>query len=320
MFGVIAVDKPAGMTSRDVVNQVQRIAKPHKVGHTGTLDPIATGVLLLAVGRATRLVEFSHEQSKAYRGEFRLGFRSASLDTETDLEQLPEAQPPSRDRVLAELDRWIGDIEQVPPKYSAIRIAGQRAYDLARKGRDFAVPSRRVQISAIELLSYDYPLFELEICCGTGTYVRTLGSDIARKLDSDAVMTGLNRTRVGGLTLDDCVPLNALREPTDLANALHHPAHLISHLPNILLHLSEASQIRNGIPLELQRAETQLAAFDHAGQIVAILDRCDSSGESKPSARNLYRSRRVFQDDCVFHSASATSQLNPISTPQSPES
>lgn len=305
MFGVLAIDKPAGMTSRGVVNRIERLIKPVRVGHTGTLDPMATGVLLLAIGSATRLVEFSHLQSKSYEAEFWLGHTSESLDTEGPVSKIEGGAAVTREQLAAALPGWLGSIEQTPPKFSAVHVAGERAYDLARQGRDFELPSRRIEIHQLELLDFDGSRFTLRVDCGTGTYIRSLGSDIARQLGSDAVMSRLVRTRIGELELSDCARLDEVLDREGVAARLHPPNCLVASLPSIQLDAADAAQIRHGIPLQLASNESgPLAAVDSQGQLVAILQR---SGES-------YRSLRVFQK------ASETPQPSNSSTPHKPES
>lgn len=305
MFGVLAVDKPAGMTSRGVVNRIERLVKPLRVGHTGTLDPMATGVLLLAIGSATRLVEFSHLQSKSYEAEFWLGHISDSLDTEGPVQKIDGAPEVSPEQLAAALPCWVGSVEQTPPKFSAVHVAGQRAYDLARRGLDFELPSRTVEIHRIELLHFDGSRFTLRIDCGTGTYIRSLGSDIARQLGSDAVMTRLARTRIGELERAQCVGLDQLLDRESVAAHLHSPSILVASLPRIELDEAAAARIRNGIPLQLPLHQTgPIAAVDAQGELVAIVQR---SGES-------YRSLRVFQK------TNETPQPSNSSSPHNPES
>ncbi len=179
MFGVLAVDKPTGMTSRTVVNRIEKLVRPLRVGHTGTLDPLASGALLLAVGSATRLVEFSHLQSKSYLVDFLLGHCSPSLDAEQTLVSLPHAPRLTREQFERASRDFVGEIMQVPPKFSAVHVNGQRAYDLARQGKEFDVPPRRVSVHGLDIVAFDYPQVSLNVDCGTGTYIRTLGSDIA---------------------------------------------------------------------------------------------------------------------------------------------
>ncbi len=294
MFGVLPIDKPAVRTSRDVCNRIKRIVRPDKVGHTGTLDPMATGVLLLAIGSASRLVEFSLGHSKEYEADFLLGHRSETLDTEGEVIPLANANEPTREQLQAQAEQWIGRVQQIPPRFSAINVAGRRAYELARKGRDFELPAREINIYAIEIIAYDYPKLTLRIDCGSGTYIRSLGSDILRGVGSDAVMSGLVRTRVGPFTLDDCAQLEQIVTATDVAERLQPPQRLIANMPSLQLTSEQVVSIRHGIPLELVGvAADRLIAIDSQDRLIAVLERVEvlqSAGTTR------YRSLRVFQE------------------------
>ena len=314
MFGYLAIDKPAGMTSRDVVNRVHRVVKPVKCGHTGTLDPLATGVLLIALGPATRLVEFSHAASKSYRAEFLLGRRSDTLDVEGEVQELRDAMVVPKLDLLAEVQKWIGPVQQTPPKFSAINVQGKRAYDLAREGMSFELPSRNVVIHSIELVRYEYPLLELNVNCGTGTYIRSLGSDIARGVGSDAVMSQLVRTSIGKTQLDECVQLTDLKDAETVARHIRPPQDLLPGIPQIIADHQRCIQIRHGIPLSTADIATwcavgqplppQLAVLDEEQDLIAVLEHRGAD----------YRSLRVFQK------ASEMVQPKSISTPHIPES
>ena len=200
MFGILNINKPVGKTSRDVVTrvvQVIRLATGTKIkaGHAGTLDPIASGVLVVCLGKATKLIQYVQRPLKKYTGRFELDVTSPSADIETEVTTIEKPQRPQRDEIEGVLSRFIGNIQQTPPAYSAISINGRRAYELARKGVEFEIKSKQVSIQRITVLDYRYPELILEIECGSGTYIRSLGRDIARSLDSDAVMTGLVRKR-----------------------------------------------------------------------------------------------------------------------------
>ncbi len=307
MFGVLAVNKPPELTSRDVVTRVAKLVKPHRVGHTGTLDPLATGVLLLAVGHAARLVEFSHLLGKHYQADFWLGKSSDTLDADGDVVELDSTPRIEREQMLATLQNFRGEIQQTPPRFSAVHVDGKRAYDLARKGKAFDVPPRTVHIAELELLHFSSDRFRLRVACSTGTYIRSLGSDMARTLGSDAVMYQLTRTRIGDISLEQCVALESLRAGDDVQRHLLSPLCLLAALPRIELDEEQAKQIRNGIPLELDLDRTVTRpwlAVDAEQQVVAILT---------PSG-DRYRSLRVF------HSSSETSQPTSSSSPHSPES
>ena len=203
LFGIFNVNKPPGWTSRRAVNHIQRFVRPAKVGHAGTLDPLATGVLLICVGPATRLVEYCHRLPKCYRATFLLGRQSPTDDTEVESEYLPDAPKPTRAQIEAALFQFQGEIEQRPPLFSAVKIQGQRAYKIARKGKQVELPMRVVTIHTIDLITYTYPELVLDIKCGTGTYIRALGRDLAFSLNTAAVMSALERTAIGNFQIED---------------------------------------------------------------------------------------------------------------------
>ncbi|TWT95232.1 tRNA pseudouridine synthase B [Botrimarina colliarenosi] len=280
-FGLLNVNKPAGKTSRDVVNRVQWLlkqiasadgSKAAKVGHAGTLDPIATGVLVLCVGPATRLLEHVQRQPKRYRGAFLLGRTSPSDDTELPATELPDAPVPTLAQIEAALPAFVGDIEQVPPAYSAIKIGGEKAYDLARAGKAPEMKAREVSIYGIEVVSYTYPELVLDIRCGSGTYVRAIGRDLAQSLESGAVMSALERTESGGFRVEDAVSMDAIDEATVVDLLL--PAGLaVTDLPRIEVGYNEVGELHNGRFLDRPKAPPgdELAAFDVSGRLIALL-------------------------------------------------
>ncbi|MEM9658575.1 MAG: tRNA pseudouridine(55) synthase TruB, partial [Planctomycetota bacterium] len=166
MFGVLNLDKPIGWTSRDAVNRVARAIRPTKAGHAGTLDPLATGVLLVCVGPATKLIEPIHRMPKQYLATFLLGRRSASDDLETDVEIDPDAPRPPKGMVEAMLSNFVGRIEQTPPAYSAVKLRGKRAYKMARQGIEVQPPPRSVRVDSLSIVRYEYPELELYVQCG----------------------------------------------------------------------------------------------------------------------------------------------------------
>ena len=197
MFGIFNINKPAGWTSRDVVNRVQRLVRPAKAGHAGTLDPLATGVLVVCVGPATKLISYVQQQLKEYEATFILGQSSPSDDVETEICELEQPPIPTREAIEAKLPDFVGTIQQRPPLYSAIKVEGQRAYKLARGGSDMELPARPVEIYELSVTAYEYPELCLKIRCGSGTYVRSIGRDLADSLGTAAVMSALTRTAIG---------------------------------------------------------------------------------------------------------------------------
>jgi len=169
LFGLLNLNKPPGVTSRRVVDRVQRLVKPAKVGHAGTLDPLASGVLVLGIGPATRLVEYVQEMPKHYRATFLLGRTSTTEDVDGDVTELDGAVPPKRERLERVAEEMTGEIEQRPPIYSALKVSGRRAYDLARAGGRVELAPRTVRIDRLEIVRYEYPELCLDVTCGGGT-------------------------------------------------------------------------------------------------------------------------------------------------------
>lgn len=210
-YGILNLYKPVGPTSRDCVNQLVKLLRPSKVAHAGTLDPLAQGVLLILVGPAVRLMDEIHELDKEYVACFALGQRSPSGDLETECEAVPIPREVDRDMIQRSFERFLGCIEQVPPAYSAIRIDGKRAHQSARRGVELKMPTRRVTVHELELIECQLPMIRLRIRCSTGTYIRTLGSDLAKSIGTDAVMTQLTRVRVGPFLVESAQYLDSIR-------------------------------------------------------------------------------------------------------------
>lgn len=273
MFGLLNLNKPAGLTSRDVVNRVQRLLpKGVKSGHAGTLDPLATGVLLVCIGPATRLVPLIHEHSKSYEGSFILGRESDTDDIQGQLREIPVSDIITADDIRRLLPEFTGVISQVPPAYSAIKINGQRAHRIARRGGEVELAPRSVTVTRLELIRFEFPEFSLRIDCGTGTYIRSLGRDLARRLGTSAVMTRLVRTRVGPCRLPDACDVETL-DPQSLARSLLSPLVVLGHLPRICLPPEPAGRLCYGQaldwPEEIDR-HARVAVVNEAGTLLAI--------------------------------------------------
>jgi tRNA pseudouridine55 synthase len=217
--GLLVVDKPRGLTSRAAVDHALNwFPRKTKLGHTGTLDPLATGVLVLCLGRATRLVEYVQRMSKAYRSTFTLGVTSTTDDADGTLTPV-SSHDPGEEAVRAALATLVGTLEQVPPAFSAALVGGRRAYDLARRGREVQLEARPVQVYGITLVRYAYPEVEVHVECGKGTYIRSLARDLGAALGTGAFVSVLRRTRVGPFTPEQATPLDA-PTPTLLPTAL----------------------------------------------------------------------------------------------------
>ncbi len=274
VFGLLNINKPAGWTSRDVVNRVQRFVRPARAGHAGTLDPLATGVLVVCVGRATRLIEYVQAGRKRYRGTFLLGRESDTEDISGEVRELTAPPIPSRAAIEAALLPFIGMIQQRPPAYSALKVQGQRAYDLARAGKTVDLAPRTIEVFALSLVGYAYPELVLDIECSGGTYVRSLGRDIALSLGTGAVMSSLVRTAVGPFPLSEACELDAL-SPANIPSLLLPPALAVEQLPRIVVSENDTLRIVQGKQLVLAEdiAGDEIAAFDDAGHLIAILRR-----------------------------------------------
>lgn len=259
MNGVFILDKPSGFTSFDAVAVLRRLCREKKIGHTGTLDPMATGVLPMLLGAATRALPFLEETGKEYEAGFRLGLATDTEDSEG--KTLSENScPVSRAEVLAVLPRFRGDILQTPPMYSALSVNGERLYDLARRGVTVERKSRPVTISRLELTEYDESARtgRLSIACSKGTYIRTICADLGRTLGVGGVMTSLRRTRAAGFSLAEAIPLETARrlaEEGTLARKILSVETLFPDLPRLTVSAPQAVRFCNGGSLEMARTQ-----------------------------------------------------------------
>jgi tRNA pseudouridine55 synthase len=268
--GLLVLDKPAGITSRRAVDAALRcFPRGTKIGHTGTLDPLATGVLVLCLGSATRLAEYVQRMRKTYRAGILLGARSDTDDADGTLTPTPGARPLDRAAVEAAVARYIGEIEQVPPAHSAVKVAGQRAYELARRGAAVDIGSRPVTIYAINVLKYDWPRLELEVQCGKGTYIRSLARDLGDQLGCGGLIATLRRTRVGPFRAEDALTLDT---PADEARRrLLPPADALAELPHIEVNEREADQLRRGqVVARTTLPKGDVGVFGPGGRLVAV--------------------------------------------------
>lgn len=282
-FGLLNIAKPQARTSRDVVNVVQKLVKPAKAGHAGTLDPLATGVLMVCVGAATRLVPYVQELRKTYRAVFRLGLTSDTEDITGNLTTITTAPDVTAAALQSALQQFVGCIAQVPPKVSAVHVEGQRAYKLARQGQEFELAARDVEVFSIELLAFDGRDFTIEMVCSGGTYVRSIGRDVGTLLGCGAVMTELSRTAIGPFTLADAVPLAEITRE-NLSSHLLPAAQALTHLPTTPLTTAQIAAVRCG---QCVRPDGFTLAQD--GEVVLIDpdDRLIAVGEWQSSARQV---------------------------------
>jgi tRNA pseudouridine55 synthase len=275
-FGLLNVHKPPGVTSRRVVDVVKRLVRPDKVGHAGTLDPLASGVLVIGVGQATRLVEYVQMMPKRYSATFLLGYASTTEDVEGQLTEIAGAVPPAREDLERAAAEMIGQIDQRPPDYSALKVGGRRAYALARAGEDFQLSARAVRIDRLEVTRYAYPELCLEIECGSGTYVRSLGRDLAERVGTSAVMSALVRTAIGSFSLEKAVDPAQLA-PDNLAGHLLSPLLAVRPaMPECVVGEREVERLGHGLSVNVPGAvDSSSAAVDECGSLVAVLSRLE---------------------------------------------
>jgi tRNA pseudouridine55 synthase len=274
LCGILNLNKPSGITSREAVNQVQRLVRPAKIGHTGTLDPLASGVLVLCLGTATRLVEYVQRMPKTYYATFLLGRHSDTEDIEGHVTVLPDPPIPTLQQAEAVLANFQGTILQRPPVYSALKIRGRRACDLARQGKPVELAARSITIEELKIHNYNYPQLTLDIKCGSGTYVRSLGRDIGSALGTAAVMSSLERTAVGCFDITQAEILEQLKH-SDIVNKLLPATSAVNLLEKITLTETQQERIARGMSIEQPPgiSDTEVAALNTNGQLVAILSK-----------------------------------------------
>ncbi len=276
LHGFLNIDKPQGITSTDVVRVVKRTARQKRVGHGGTLDPMATGVLPIAVGNATRLLEYLlEEERKAYTATIRLGITTDSDDAEGAV--IGESAIPPLDPALLEsvLSQFRGAIEQVPPQYAAIRVDGKRMYEYAREGKHIELPARPITIEQLELLAWDAQQLTIAVDCSKGTYIRAIARDIGALLGCGAHLTALRRTRAGAFDLSNSIPLAELdQQPEALAAALLPPQAALANWPLITVNDPLVADLRMGRIVQLDSNAERVGLLDQPGQLVAIAVLC----------------------------------------------
>jgi len=222
--GLLVIDKPTGLTSMDIVRRVRDAGRGVKTGHAGTLDPLATGVLICCLGKTTKTIERLMDRPKTYEATLDLSAFTDTGDSQGEPEWVAVTEPPAREAIKAELARFVGWIDQMPPAHSAIKLGGRRAYDLARQGQAVDMPTRPVRIDALTLRDYAWPVVQIDIRCGKGTYIRSLARDLGRALGTGGHLTQLRRSAVGEYTVDLAWTLEALPAPLTEQSLLPPPS------------------------------------------------------------------------------------------------
>lgn len=270
--GLLLVDKPKGVTSHDVVDVVRRGLATRKVGHAGTLDPMATGLLLIGVGRATRLLRFLGGLPKTYEGSIRLGIETTTLDADGDV--VREAGVDVTETQVGDAMRsLVGESLQRPPAYSAVKVGGRKLYEAAREGERLEAEPRPIRVDAFDLLSYEAPNVTFRVTCSGGTYVRVLASDVGAALSCGAHLIALRRTAIGPYSVDDAVAPDRAGEPLPLDAA-------VGHLPRLDLDADEAVAASHGRPLGPAGLTGPYGVFGPDGLLIGVYE--DDGPRARP--------------------------------------
>lgn len=287
--GVLVVDKPTGPTSHDVVATARRALRITRVGHTGTLDPNASGVLPLVFGRATRLAQFLTSDEKEYEATVRFGVTTDTYDA-TGRVVSESCDMPSRVDVDSALDRFRGALQQMPPSFSAKKIASEPAYALARRGKSVELQAAPVTVFALEVLSYEPPLARLRIVSSAGFYVRSLAHDLGAALGCGAILEALVRTRAGAFSLRDALPFGVLAtaDRTAIAESVIRLEHLLPELPVVALSAELVRRVRNGVDLgaaDLSREvpSGRVRLMGPNGQLIGLAEPAKTPGFLHPA-------------------------------------
>ncbi|MDO3700583.1 tRNA pseudouridine(55) synthase TruB [Micromonospora sp. C28SCA-DRY-2] len=283
--GLIVVDKPGGMTSHDVVARIRRLARTRRVGHGGTLDPMATGVLVIGVGRATRLLTYVIGAGKGYTGTIRLGQATVTDDAEGDVIATTPAGLVTEDAIRAALAGLTGEIDQVPSAVSAIKIDGRRAYKRVREGESVELPARRVTVSRLDVLAVrrhgDVVDVDVAVDCSSGTYIRAIARDAGLALGVGGHLTALRRTAVGGFTLAEAATLDELERRAPEVVNLPLAAAADRFFPRRDAGADEAKVLSHGGPLDPVGIAGPYAVFDPAGALIAIVSERDGRARAE---------------------------------------
>ena len=278
--GFLNLYKPTGWTSHDCVAKIRRLLNLKKVGHGGTLDPAAAGVLPVALGRATRLLQFL-PTDKAYRAVIRFGLTTTTDDLEGEVLSTQSAAALTASQAIAALPQFIGTLEQIPPRYSAIQVQGQRLYDLARQGKEFDVPTRTVTIHHIAPVAWqpgEQPELTVDVACGAGTYIRAIARDLGALLGTGATLAALERTKSGGFTCDGSLTLEALEAQVQAGSYVPiAPAIALHHLPRLTLPPEAARRWQQGqkIPHKFRDAGLDCphyTVYDETDQFLGVTE------------------------------------------------
>jgi len=274
--GVLVIDKPTGMTSHDVVNIVRRGTGIRRAGHTGTLDPRASGVLVILVGPAVRLSEYISASDKRYQAIIRMGSATDTYDAEGAFTREEVPVDVTEEQFEAELKKFEGEVEQTPPAYSAVKVNGRKAYEMARKGEEVELEPRMIQVHHLEVLEWATPEVVVDVHCSSGTYIRSLANDLGEVLGCGAYLVGLRRTKNGRFSLRDSVPLRKLKEAFEAGDWYKYlipAAESLADWYSVELDPDEVETLRHGQRVKADPGtETEMArGISDAGELVALL-------------------------------------------------
>ncbi len=285
--GILIVDKPSGMTSHDVVAVIRKGTGLRRIGHTGTLDPRASGVLVILIGPAVRLSEYLVSDRKGYEAQIHFGSVSDTYDGDGNILETGYNAPEDEDEIMDAMADFTGEITQVPPAYSAIKIHGQKAYDLARKGQEVELAARKVTVYSFEFIEYTRPELTADIICSSGTYIRSIAHDLGQKLGCGAYLSGLRRTLSGNFSLRDAVPLATLKKAFEDGTWYQYlipAAEALNDYEEVFLDMETEADIRHGrrIPAEPGVHGSFGKAVSEQGELIALLEYVPETDEWKP--------------------------------------
>jgi tRNA pseudouridine55 synthase len=286
--GVLVIDKPVGMTSHDVVQAVRRGTGIRRAGHTGTLDPRASGVLVVLIGPAVRLSEFLTTSEKRYQAVMKFGMTTSTYDTEGAITSQGREYNFEFEDLEEALTKFVGEVEQTPPVYSALKIDGRRAYELARKGEEIEMEPRKITVHSLELLEWEAPEAVIDIHCSSGTYIRSLAHDLGEEMGSGATLINLRRTKNGRFTLRDSVSLRKLEEAFangDWYRYLIPAAEALADWYTVELSFDQVDEVRHGhrVPaLEPMEPGSLARAISQEGELVALVEYIEEDQEWQP--------------------------------------
>jgi tRNA pseudouridine55 synthase len=284
--GVLVVDKPIGLTSHDIVQIIRRGTGIRRAGHTGTLDPRASGVLVVLLGPAVRLSEYVSASDKRYQATIHLGSSTDTYDAEGTITNSSPADHINEDEFNEILETFVGEMEQVPPPYSAVKVKGRKAYEIAREGEEIELAPRIVNVYSLEILEWAPPEVVVDVYCSSGTYVRSLANDLGKALGTGAHLIGLRRTKSGRFTLRDAVPMRRLQDAFEAGNwyrFLIPAAEALADWPAVELDADQVDLIRHGHRVPCEVGQKGLArGVSEQGDLVALLEADEVTSEWQP--------------------------------------